>query len=236
MQKLNDLRETALKNLRSESRFETSAAELNSAKVCFANCILAADVDGVRTEAAGVIYHSLNAIMLFNGEYFKRGSKRTFEELSKLNLPFNIEDMITTVITSQTEDGIRESLKALIIAISEYLTSKTEKQPPKKENLQGTYEEMFSNWRNKMYDAAKRQDIYSSFMNTASLGQMLSDISQCVETDEIKVFERFNPNDTKENARLFDSYLEKFLSEYEKANIKPEIYENADELLTEYNK
>ena len=34
----------------------------------------------------------------------------------------------------------------------------------------------------------------------------------------------------------FDSYLEKFLSEYEKANIKPEIYENADEFLTEYNK
>ena len=114
LQKLYSLRETTLKRLKSDSRTERSAAELDNAKICFANCFLETELHALRTCMAEVIYHILNAIMLFNGSYFKRGTKRTFDEVSELKLPFDIKGLIMKTILSETADEIRENLKILM--------------------------------------------------------------------------------------------------------------------------
>lgn len=53
--------------------------------------------------------------------------------------------------------------------IDGYLQVPKKKECPSAENLRGTYEEMYSNWKNKMAEAAGRDDVYSSFMNLLSL-------------------------------------------------------------------
>ena len=45
-------------------------------------------------------------------------------------------------------------------------------------DLRGTYEEMYSNWKNKMTEAACRDDVYSSFMNLLSLQWMFYEIAE----------------------------------------------------------
>ena len=43
-----------------------------------------------------------------------------------------------------------------------------EKKEPS-ESLTGTYEEIYSNWRNKVEEAAEQNNVFASFMNTCNL-------------------------------------------------------------------
>ena len=62
--------------------------------------------------------------------------------------------------------------------IDGYLQVPKKKECPSAENLRGTYEEMYSNWKNKMAEAAGRDDVYSSFMNLLSLQWMFYEIAE----------------------------------------------------------
>ena len=59
-----------------------------------------------------------------------------------------------------------------------YLQVPKKKESSSAENLRGTYEEMYSNWKNKMAEAAGRDDVYSSFMNLLSLQYMFHGIAE----------------------------------------------------------
>ena len=109
----------------------------------------------IRRATFAAISFLLDAVMLFHGKYFKKGVKRTFEEIGELPLSFPMEDMIMAVILAKTEDELSSNLKILIKAAAVHLFPKKEKMQPAKEKLWGTYEEMFSNWRNKMPEAAE---------------------------------------------------------------------------------
>ena len=93
---------------------------------------------------------------------------------------------------------------------------------PKKENLWGIYEEMFSNWRNKMPEAAENYDVYSSFMNMVAFWFMLREATEDIAIDVPKIMGDF------------DAMLEKYLSEYRKIGMEPMVYENAEAFIAHY--
>ena len=94
--------------------------------------------------------------------------------LKQLGLPFDPETRILAVIQAETVEEIRARLTEVFVLTDEYLQVPKKKELPSAENLQGTYEEMYSNWKNKMAEAAGRNDVYSSFMNLLSLQWMSS--------------------------------------------------------------
>ena len=67
-------------------------------------------------------------------------------------------------------------------------------------------------------------DLYSSFLNLASLGAMLEDIAQAVDIPHQSVLEGFRPNDLSRNAALFDAVLNDYLNAYGQAGITPVRY------------
>ena len=81
----------------------------------------------------------------------------------------------------------------------EYLQVPKKKVLPSAENLRGTYEEMYSNWKNKMAEAAGRDDVYSSFMNLLSLQWMIHEITECIAVDDFEIMDKFNPKKLEEN-------------------------------------
>lgn len=137
----------------------------------------------VRVEAYGVIYYLLDAVMLYHGIYFRRGVKRIFEELAALPIDEIFVQTIQKVVVSKECCQIRDLLKQIILYVESHIRKEKEKAEPS-EALSGTYEEMYSNWRNKVEEAANNNDVFASFMNMCSLYFMFSAISAEVEIGE----------------------------------------------------
>ena len=232
--RLEALRDKAKTILSSEKRYDKAAAALEIAKKMYADCLLADSFPQAYIYAGEVIYYLLNAVMLCNGGYFKKGVKRTFEELAPLGLPFDMEALVMAVIEAETTEKLSERLTVLLRTVAVYLSVPKQKEQPARENIAGTYEEMFSNWRNKMYEAAEKKDLYSSYSNMVSFVLMMQDIADEVEIGMPDIMSRFDPKDLSGNAQLFDDALDGYLAAYQKAGIKPKRYDNVEKWVAAY--
>ena len=253
-QRLEKLREKARTILSSQTRVEMAQAAFLQASESCLQCMKLQNLSDLRTIASDVILYTLNAVMLYNGTYFRRGVKRTFEEVAGLNLPFDMKELLLGVVMREEISAIKEALGKVMQAVGEYLSmafpmessvdfsvedAQVEivaepKAAPSPDNIRGTYEEMFSNWRNKMYEAAERGDVYASFMNLTSLQYMLDDIAAEVDTPDPKIMEAFDPKDLMKNAVAYDRAMEEYRQAYDRAGIQVVRYGNLEDFLVSY--
>ena len=177
---------------------------------------------------------SLDAVMLWNGTYFKRGVKRTFEELDGLDIPDDFEQNVMKIVQAKNYIELGIALGTLFKSMMRFTERRTRKDMPSKEKLAGTYEEMFSNWRNKMPEAAERGDAFASFMNLASLQFMLEEIASESALPKFQVMEEFDASDLSKNAKIFDDALEDYRQEYDKLGMEVKRFDNVDAFLKAY--
>ena len=233
--RLDSLKEKVTRFLGSDDRFVRVEEILKNAKVEYADAMMKDNLSLIRTKAASVINLLLDAVMLWNGGYFKKGVKRTFEELREVATPEGFIDDIKKIAQSDSVMEIRGILTELMVRSEEFLLHTNIKAEPSKDNITGTYEEMYSNWRNKMQEAADHKDVFSSFMNLASLQLMLDEIAGEVEIKKYSVMDRYNPLRLEDNVKLYDTVLKEYLAEYKKADIKPKHFTNIDEFVEYYS-
>lgn len=227
------LREQAKKLLESEERFRRVYELVDKAKTAYANACLREELGQVRVEAYGVISCLLDAVMLFHGTYFQRGVKRTFEELAALPMEDVFTEIIQKAIVSKEIDQLRDLLKRLILCAERHITIEKPKAEPS-EALSGTYEEMYSNWRNKVEEAAKNGDAFASFMSMCGFQAMLSEISEETAIGLFPVMDAYNPDALGENTETFDQYLNKYEQAYLRAGISVKRYSDVDEFVADY--
>ena len=111
-----------------------------------------------------------------------------------------------------------------------------EKEAPSADNLTGTYEEMFSNWRNKMYLAAKTGNRMLSFCTLGCLQAMLDDIAAGGDIGHYDAVAGYDPDNLWKTAEFFDRTLDAYLEEYKKAGIDVRRYDDIDEFMKDYLK
>ena len=133
-------------------------------------------------------------------------------------------------------EKIRAELTEVFVLADGYLQVPKKKELPSAENLRGTYEEMYSNWKNKMTEAAGRDDVYSSFMNLLSLQWMFYEITESIAVDGFEIMDKFNPKNLEENVDVFDQALNKYLAEYGKVGICPRHFESVAEFIESCSK
>ena len=114
-QQLCKLREDTKSFLESDKRFERVNELISKAKVAFSNSHLTDEIGKVRLFSAEVMNFLLDAIMLYHGTYFKRGVKRTFEELSNLSVEKDFINNLKQISESKDIHEIRALLKNLIL-------------------------------------------------------------------------------------------------------------------------
>lgn len=229
LKRLNEIRGKAAELLASDKRYEKADQAYSNAKKMLAEVYLAQSLSKARSCAGAAIEFIENAVMLHNGQYFRKGTKRALDELKQLGLPFDLETRILAVIQADTVEKIRAELTEVFVLTDEYLQVPKKKEHPSAENLRGTYEEMYSNWKNKMAEAAGRDDVYSSFMNLLSLQWMFHEIAECIEVGDFEIMDKFNPKNLEENVDVFDQALNKYLAEYKKVGICPKHFESITE-------
>lgn len=234
VQRLTALRQQANAVLSSPDRIAKVHDALAEAKKAYADCFLADSLSQVRLHAGGVIHLLTTALMLYHGTYFRKGVKRTFSELAALALPFDMEALVMAVISPCSADEIRQRLTDLLKTVQAYLSAGKEKEAPNENNLQDTYEEMFSNWRNKMWEAAQNNDVFASFINMVSCQCMLQDIADTVAIQKPDLLADFDPCHTQKNAEVFDEALRRYLENYRQAGMQPRQFANIDAFLAAY--
>ncbi len=230
---LCQLREQAKAFLKSEERFQRVNALLEKAKISYANSHLHEALGQVRIDTFAVMYYLLDAIMLYHGTYFKRGVKRTFEELAKLLIEEEFTDNMKKISASKSVSELRVLAKNLLLYVERHVQQERQKEEPA-EGLAGTYEEMYSNWRNKVEEAAGNNDVFSSFMNMCNLQYMFSEIMSEVNIGTCDIMEAYNPDNLEDNIRIYDDCLEKYETVYEKAGIAVKRFANVEEFVVEY--
>lgn len=231
--KLCTLRTQAQQFLESAERFGRVNESLDQAKIAYANACLYEKPGQVRLEAYGVISYLLDAVMLYHGKYFKHGMKRTFEELTALPIDEVFVQTIQKAVVSKEVLELRDLLKQLILYVESHTRKKKNKTEPS-EALSGTYEEMYSNWRNKVEEAAKSTDAFASFMNMCSLHFMLSEITEEVATEPFPIMDEYNPDSLEDNTETFDKYLRKYEQVYLRAGISVKRFADVDEFVATY--
>lgn len=234
--RLAELQNKARALLASDERYEKAQNAFANAKKMFADCFLTNDLAQIRVSAGAVMYFLLDSVMFHHGRYFQKGVKRTFEEIALLDLAFDMPAQCMAVIQSKSAETIRAALSELMRSVQDCLTIPNEKAVPSPETLSGTYEEMFSNWRNKMQEAAEQNDLFSSFMNMVSFQFMHQELAETLSFEQPNLMARFDPHNTVSNAQAFDEALSKYLKEYEKAGIHPKHFANVDAFVFHYQK
>lgn len=219
--------------LQSNERFQRAKESLDKAKIAYANACLYETLGQVRMEACGVISYLLDAIMLYHGQYFKRGVKRTFEELALLPIDELFVKTIQDAVVCKEISQLRALLKRVILYTQSHMQNEKHKAKPS-EALAGTYEEMYSNWRNKVEEAANNADAYASFMNMCSLQFMLSEIAQSVEIGAYPIMDEYNPDSFEDNTKIFDKYLQKYEDAYRSAGIRVKRFADVDAFVSNY--
>ncbi len=243
IKRIEELRESVEEILKSPftvKDYEKVEETMGHAYKNYANIMISKELDKSRVYAGELIYYLESAICLINKSYFKLGVKRTYDELKELQeKPECLIENIDKIIKADSLDKIKEYSTELIAEIQKLMDKKRsiilkEKELPNADNLRGSYEEFFSNWRNKMYYAVETKNPHLAFMSMNSFQNTLDEIAIEISIPKYNVLLGFNPEDLYETAKAFDNILNKYLEEYEKVGLKVNRYKNINEFINNY--
>ena len=227
------LREEAKRYLASEERLERVAELMDKAKLAFASAHLSDEPGQVRLAAYGVTQYLADALMIFHGDYFRRGVKRTFEELGRIPYGKELSEGMLRVALCGDARELLELTKRMILGVEAH-TQPSKVKAEASAALAGTYEEMYSNWRNKTEEAAVSGDAYASFANLCSLSLMLGEIGEDVEIGPFPVMDAYDPAALHENVKIFDGYLDQYEAVYRRAGLTVKRYADVDAFAADY--
>lgn len=243
MERLQALREQVHNILTApfcQEDLEKAKKFLSDAEHCYTEAMVGETLAQVRVQAGYVIYSLECAIAMLNKVYFRFGVKRAYEEFEQMQKkPEHFCEMIESVITATTEESIQISLTKLMKETKILFRVEEEKLAPQKEEpsidkLRATYEEMYSNWRNKMYHAVTLENKHLSFMSMISLTTMFEDLQSEVNLPFFDVLKGFDPKDLQKTAKAYDEIIEEYRKEYDKVGLAVKHYEDIDAFVKDY--
>lgn len=224
----------------SEEDYAKAEKLLKEAEHCFALAMTAERKSDVLEGAGGAIYYIENAIAMLNKQYFHDGVKRAYEELNAMSIrPEKLCDRIEDVVSATSVVSLQEHLSTLMretMAVFRNVkeTIAMQGKVATKDALTGTYEEMYSNWRNKLYLAAETGNRHLAFMSLISADAMLSEIGSEVSIDRYDVMGGYDAQDLHRTANAYDSVLAEYRKEYSKVGLQVNRYSDIDAFVCGY--
>lgn len=206
------------------------------------------------TDDAGVVLRALAEILKYaeyiiymaNKTYVKGGVKRIPSEIAGMkNLPEGFLDIYNKIVTVSDIFEIKNESEKMMKVLSEFLDcevefvpvetkEKCQKKEPGLESLTGTYEEIYSNWYNKMLHAKEIDSKYLSFNTMASCQEFYDEMSDEYNVPLISLIDKYDPDDLDVNARNFELAMSEWKKNYDKLGILVREFKNLDEFEAAY--
>lgn len=242
MQKYMELRSSVASKLSqpySVKDIEKAEKFVDEASKEYASIVLSNSYGECRYATAGMLHYIEFAIYMYNKTYIKRGVKRIPEDISMMQyLPLGFNEFYWKIIKSESIEEIKETSTMLMRVVKDFVQQMKDKVVTKKEisetAIKGTYEEIYSNWKNKMYHAADIGDIYLSLMTAASCQQFYDEMYSKYNIDRIDLMENIADNNLNLSVQAFENAMEEYKKNYDKLGIKIKSYKDLNEFKRMY--
>ena len=194
-----------------------------------------------RYYAAGVLYRIEYAVYMLNGAYIGHGIRGIPAEICALpRLPEGFCDHYHALIEAETAEDIRQELGALIRATDALIGEMRAHLCPRKvltaDVLRGTHEEIYSNWRNKMYRAAAEGDRYLAWMTEAATQDFYNGMAAEFEMTPVVLMDGVPSPDLLARAHRFDDAMRRYGENYVRAGATFCRYDTVGEFTADYLK
>jgi len=211
---------------------------LENAMKEYANTMLSDNATESKYASAKMLVSLEYVMYIANKSYIKRGIRRIPEEIKAMKiLPKNFVQNYHGLISARTVEEIKSFSTKLMNASKAFVSELIDRVIAKKEitpeSIEGTYEEIVSNWRNKMYLAAHTDDAYLALMTMASCQGFYDEFASEYNIDRVRLFEGFEIDNLPRSAELFDAAMDYYrclyaqVGESVKSYPSIEAFENA---------
>ncbi|MCI8387543.1 MAG: hypothetical protein HFE63_03645 [Clostridiales bacterium] len=189
--------------------------------------------------SAKVIYYIEYVIYMLNQEYIRHGVKGIPAEICSFGrLPYGFCELYRKLIFASDINELRYIAGMLIKNTGELIDSIEREMEPLPQadsnSIRGTYEEMYSNWRNKIHRAAEVDDVYLSLMSSASAQNFYDELSEDYSIGSFNLFEGWQAEELRASADHFDEIMEKYRENYVRAGMEICRYDNIDKFILDY--
>ena len=244
MERFNTYKQRALDRLAKpvgEECINRAKRHIDAAKQEYANVLLAEDIGKVRYASGRVLQNLLNALTYLNNTYFKRGIKRYLEEIATFRyIPDEAERLFMSVIEAKTIEEIRSTsfeLLQSIVKLYDKMYKNFVKQPvPTYDNLYGTYEELWCNYRNKVIASVAARDKSYAYHVAMGAQNYLDEMTRERGTKKFDIIKYFDADNLEIFRDQFMNIMEEYLEEYHKVGRGVERYETFEDLYQHYMK
>lgn len=236
-QKLKDI----LNRPQDRENLEKVKRHLNDALQTYARMMLTDEGGMCKYLSAEVLRLIEYAVYMLNKAYIRHGVREIPREICTLPiLPENFSERYTALIRAENTEELRTATKELLRSVDTLITqidvTLCRKQHISPNALRGTYEEIQSNWRNKMHYAAREDDAYLSLMTAASCQAFYDDMFAEYDIGRIHLFDGKCSRDTREAALDFDRAMEQYRILYTQTGTEVCRYDGIEDFVADYLK
>jgi len=203
-------------------------------------CLWGEDRNAARY-AAEILYHLETAVYLINHACVRHGVRGIPMELQTLpSLPDDFCVLHRQLYTAQTLRAVSAASAAILRAVDVWLAAAERevcagKPIPDAAALAGSYEEIWSNWRNKMRRASMGDDRYLAVMTMASCQMFYDEMAQAYRMELLSLYED-GWTTASEAADTFNRVMEQYAALYDSAGLEILRYEDMDAFAADYVK
>jgi hypothetical protein len=168
-----------------------------------------------------------------NKLYIKRGIRRIPEEIQSMqilpeNFLKNYHELLTACTVAEIKSCSTRLMNTSKAFVSELISRVTGKKEITLESIEGSYEEIVSNWRGKMQYAAQNGDVYLALMSAASCQGFYDEMAAEYDVERINLFEGLHLEDLHQAAKRFDAAMEAYLNLYKRTGMPVRFYSNIE--------
>lgn len=218
---------------------ERAKKYLDTAKQNFADMVLTEEIGPVRYAAGCVLVELVNALTSMNNTTIKRGIKRYPDIIAGYrHQPDHLKELYTAAVEAGSALEIRSATKRLLAGVLELYDTMmddfVEKPIPTFENLWGTYEELWSNCRNKILHSTALEDRSYALLAACGAQNYLDEMHELFGTKKYDVMQYFDPQNLPAFRDAFLEIMEDYLGEYRKAGRQVEQFDTFEELYEKF--
>ncbi len=244
MQRYMELREKLGETMASpfdKVDLEKTKKHWDEALKSYADVMMEDDYHACKHASCYVINKIEYCLYTLNKSYVKLGIKHMPDEVCSMEkLPRYFNQRYYDLIKADTVGAIKQSATMLMNCVKKYLDEIerdfTSKKSISSDCLAGTYEEIVSNWKNKMSLAAQTNDTYLSFMTAVSCQSFYDYMYKEYDIDRIDLMQHFDVNDLSASEKAFNVAMNEYKQLYVKTGTRILHYSNVDEFVLDYLK
>lgn len=229
--KWNSLVEKAqneLKSSLSEKRIESAKKCLDQAKIKLADMLLNQDPAYAKNCLSNILLEVTDVICLLNVKYFKFGIANRLEDIEPMDKPEDFSILYREALNADEYEDIKRIGTEIVGDVESFFEVKSSSvaMDSEKDSLNGWYEELVSNYKNKVKRIAETNQIELACLASCCIQDYLEEMKMLTGISCPDIYPYFDIHDMDKFSKGFDIVEDAILKEYAKKGIKVsrEIY------------